>query len=421
MLPPHCSELMSNPLEVRSSSHAYHVHIGRGLVGCCGELARALAWARSGAVCAVVTDENVGALYAAPVMASLETAGLRPSLITVPAGEASKSMDQVARVADRLVAAAMDRHGFIVALGGGVVGDLAGFVASIYHRGVPFIQIPTTVIAQCDSAIGGKTGVNTVAGKNLLGSFYPPALVLADVATLASLPDREFNEGFAEVIKHGIIRDHSLIGRTVALRRDDHAELAAIVRRNLEIKAEIVAQDEFERHDLRALLNFGHTVGHAIEQAAGYGHFLHGEAVSLGMVAAARLSMRKAGLPASQGQEIVAALQRFDLPTTLSDVPPTTAILESLARDKKIRVGADSVCAHAAFGLRRRLAAGSNYLGRSPARGGKPAPTCLIQTLHCDVHRGLLGHQHDPEGRAGALAQAASGVRRSAVDPACTR
>lgn len=331
---------MLTPLEVRSSIRAYRVQVGSGLLAQCGELARSLGPViKPGAACAVVTDDRVAALYAAPVTASLAAAGFRPALAVLPAGEASKSMAETARVADLLVTAGLDRHGFIVALGGGVVGDLAGFVASIYYRGVPFIQVPTTIIAQCDSAIGGKTGVNTASGKNLLGSFYPPSLVLADVDTLASLPDREFNEGFAEVIKHGVIRDHALISRTVALRRDDRAELAAIVRRNLEIKAEIVTQDEFERLDLRALLNFGHTVGHAIEQAAGYGHFLHGEAISLGMVAAGRLSMRKAGLSADQFAEMLAALRHFHLPTSLDRSLETSAILASLARDKKFEAG----------------------------------------------------------------------------------
>ncbi len=330
---------MSTPLEVCSSSHAYQVHIGHDLLESCGQIVQSACFAKKGASCAVVTDEHVATLYAARVTTSLQAAGFRPALAVVPPGEASKSMYEVARVADQLVAAGLDRHGFIVALGGGVIGDLAGFVASIYYRGVPFVQLPTTVIAQCDSAIGGKTGVNTAAGKNLLGAFHPPALVLADVGTLATLPDREFNEGFAEVIKHGVIHDRALIGRTVALRRDDRAELAAIVRRNLEIKAEIVARDEFERHDLRALLNFGHTVGHAIEQAAGYGRFLHGEAISLGLVAAGRLSMRKSGLPPGEFQEMLAALQRFKLPTSLDGTLSTTAILESLARDKKFEAG----------------------------------------------------------------------------------
>ncbi len=330
---------MSPPLEVRSSSHSYQVHIGDGLLDHCGEMARDLPFIQRDAICAVISDENVAALYAERVTASMNAAGFRPVRAVVPAGEASKSLSETARLADLLVAAGLDRHGFIIALGGGVIGDLAGFVASIYYRGVPFIQIPTTVIAQCDSAIGGKTGVNVTAGKNLLGSFYPPALVLADVDTLATLPDREFNEGFAEVIKHGVIRDRALIARTVALRRNDGPELAAIVRRNLEIKGEIVAQDEFERHDLRALLNFGHTVGHAIEQAAGYGHFLHGEAISLGMVAAGRLSARKAGLAEADRREMLTALEHFRLPTLLPDALSTEAILESLSRDKKFEAG----------------------------------------------------------------------------------
>ena len=327
------------PLEVRSSSHAYEVRVGEGLLETCGQILQSFSFVKPDARCAVITDETVARLYAARVMSSLAAAGFRPSLATVAPGEASKSMPEVARVADLLVTAGLDRHGFIVALGGGVVGDLAGFVASIYYRGVPCVQLPTTIIAQCDSSIGGKTGVNTAAGKNLLGSFHPPALVLADVGALDTLPDREFNEGFAEVIKHGVIRDPALVARAVALRRGDHAELGAIVRRNLEIKAEIVARDEFERLDLRALLNFGHTVGHAIEQAAGYGHFLHGEAISLGMVAAARLSVRRAGLPEPQAREILAALRRFDLPVTLPASISTAAILDSLARDKKFAAG----------------------------------------------------------------------------------
>ena len=326
-------------LEIRSSGGSYCVHVGGGLLERCGELALSAGFAGAGSACAVVTDGNVAAHYAAPAMSALESAGFRPVLTVIPAGEVSKSMDEVARVTDALVAASLDRQGFIVALGGGVVGDLAGFVASVYYRGIPFVQVPTTVIAQCDSAIGGKTGVNTAAGKNLLGSFYSPALVLADIDTLTTLPEREFNEGFAEVIKHGVIRDRDLIARTVAMRRTDLSELAGIVRRNLEIKAEIVAQDEFERHDVRALLNFGHTVGHAIEQAAGYGRFLHGEAISLGMIAAARLSMRKAGLAGDEWREVLRALRHFGLPTSLPDALPTERILASLARDKKFESG----------------------------------------------------------------------------------
>ena len=330
---------MMPPLEIRSSARTYHAHVGMGLLDGLGALLRDLPFGKRGTRCAVVTDEHVGALYGERVMASLRGAGFAPGLVVVPAGEKSKSMDQTARVADRLIAGGLDRHGFLVALGGGVVGDLAGFVASIYHRGIPFVQVPTTVVAQVDSSIGGKTGVNTAAGKNLLGSFYPPFLVLADVDTLASLPTREFNEGFGEVIKHGVIRDPELLEKLTAFRRTDADALAWIIRRNLEIKADIVGADEFERLGLRALLNFGHTVGHAIEQAAGYGRFLHGEAISLGMVAAGRLSISKAGLPEADFRQITALLEQFDLPTALPADFPTDGILESMARDKKFEAG----------------------------------------------------------------------------------
>ena len=290
--------------------------------------------------CAVVTDENVGGLYAGTVLESLRASGFDPVLSVVPSGERSKSLEVVADLSATLAAAGLDRHAFVVALGGGVIGDLAGFLAAIYYRGIPFVQVPTTVVAQVDSSIGGKTGVNLPAGKNLLGAFHPPRLVVADVDTLASLPDREFNEGMAEAIKHAVIRDRSLLARLVALDRREAVELEAVVRRNLEIKAEVVARDEFERGGERALLNFGHTVGHAIEQAAGYGRLLHGEAISLGMVAAGRLSMRKAGLTAADFADLVQALRHFRLPSRLPEDLATTTILESMARDKKFAAGA---------------------------------------------------------------------------------
>lgn len=329
---------MHPPLEVRSKTHAYHVHLGGGLLGQVGGLIRAEV-AKFGSRCAVITDQTVGALYGERVVASLRDQGFAATLVTVPAGEGSKSLDEVARVSALLVEAGLDRHGFVVALGGGVVGDLAGFVAAIYYRGIPFVQVPTTVVAQVDSSIGGKTGVNIPAGKNLIGAFHPPALVVADLDTLASLPNREFDEGMAEAVKHAVIRDRGLLARLAALDRGDPAELGAIIRRNLEIKAEIVARDEFERGGERALLNFGHTVGHAIEQAAGYGRFLHGEAISLGTVAAARLSRRKAGLSEEDCGEILAALRHYRLPTELPGDLSTAAVLESMARDKKFAAG----------------------------------------------------------------------------------
>ena len=327
------------PLEIRSKFHSYRVHLGAGLLDQSGVLLREHPFAQRATSCAVISDETVAALYAQRMQHSLDAAGIRASLFVVQPGEPSKSLSEVGRLANLLANAGLDRHALVVALGGGVVGDLAGFLAAVYYRGIPFVQVPTTIVSQVDSAIGGKTGVNLVAGKNLLGAFYPPSLVLADIDTLGSLPTREFNEGMAEAIKHGVIRDRHLLTRLLALDRRDTPALAAVIHRNLEIKAQIVARDEFERGGERALLNFGHTVGHGVEQASGYGRFLHGEAISLGLVAAARLSVRKAGLPASHYAEIIAALRHFDLPTSLPDDVSTHAVIESIARDKKFEAG----------------------------------------------------------------------------------
>jgi len=201
---------------------------------------------------------------------------------------------------------------------------------------LPFVQAPTTIVAQVDSSVGGKTGVNAHNGKNLIGAFHQPRLVLADIDTLKTLPEREFNEGFAEVIKHGAIRDRSLLDAVGKLDRED---LGPIIRRNVEIKARIVEADEQERTGERALLNFGHTVGHAIEAAAGYGKLLHGEAISLGLVAACRLSVKKAGLDPAEGERVKSLLEQFRLPVMLPEEIPTEAILASLKADKKFEEG----------------------------------------------------------------------------------
>ena len=327
-------------LEVRASSHRYPVLIGRDFLGELGPRVAALRTFPAGCACGVITDDTVAPLFSEPVLQSLRAVGFNPSTVIFPAGESSKSLEVVSRLSEALIAHGIDRHGFIVALGGGVTGDLAGFVASIYYRGVPYVQIPTTVVAQVDSAIGGKTGVNTVSGKNLLGAFHAPALVLVDTSLLDTLPPRVFDEGFAEVIKHGIIRDRALFEQLFRFHRDDKAALTRIIRRNLEIKADIVGRDEYERLGLRALLNFGHTIGHGIEQAGGYGRYLHGEAVSLGIVAAARLSMEKAGLPKDDFRAITHCLGGFQLPTTLEADVRTEAVLASLRRDKKFEAGA---------------------------------------------------------------------------------
>jgi len=285
-----------------------------------------------GGHCALVTDSNVAPLYAGGVAKSLNAAGFETTTVVVPAGEASKSMEQTAKICDAMIHAGLDRSSFLVALGGGVIGDLAGFVAAIYYRGIPFVQIPTTVVAQVDSSVGGKTGVNAPGGKNLIGAFHQPCLVIADTGTLATLPPREFNEGFAEIIKHAAIRDPEML---------DHLDdLPALVARNVALKASIVAKDEFETKGMRALLNFGHTIGHGIEAAAGYGRYLHGEAISLGLIAACRLSVEKSGLPEAFANRIVAVLAHYNLPLQLPEEIRTESILAALRKDKKFHAGA---------------------------------------------------------------------------------
>jgi 3-dehydroquinate synthase len=247
-------------------------------------------------------------------------------------------MEQVTEVCREMLRAGLDRKSFLVALGGGVVGDLAGFAASIFQRGIPCVQIPTTIVSQVDSSVGGKTGVNTPEGKNLLGAFHQPQLVLADTETLATLHEREFNEGFAEIIKHAAIRDASLLG-LVEDRAAVREHLVTLVARNVAIKAAVVEEDERETTGTRALLNFGHTLGHGIEAAGGYGRFLHGEAISLGLVAATRLSVEKSGLSPAAGERILHALEAYELPTVLADDIPDEAILAAMGRDKKFEAG----------------------------------------------------------------------------------
>jgi 3-dehydroquinate synthase len=318
---------------IRASDHLYDALIAPGLLDEIGKLARErLEIGR----CAIISDENVASLFADRVRQSLTSAAFEPSLITIAAGEKSKSLEQAGAICDQLVASGFDRSSFIVALGGGVVGDLAGFVAAIFHRGIPWINVPTTLLAQADSCIGGKTGVDTAAGKNLIGAVHQPTLVIVDVETLKTLPSREFNQGFAEIIKHAIIGDAALFE---TLRSFERADIETLVRRNIEIKAEFVAADERDESDWRALLNFGHTVGHAIEHAAGYRDLLHGEAVSLGIVAACEISMKKAGLPRDQRDAIAELLRAFDLPTKLPASFPREKIMKTLPLDKKFEGG----------------------------------------------------------------------------------
>jgi 3-dehydroquinate synthase len=313
---------------------ACRVLVGTGLLSRAGMLSTE---AGLRGKCAVITDDNVGKLHAQTVLDSLSAAGFDPVLLTVPAGEKSKSLAAAENLIDDMLAAGLDRSSFVVALGGGVIGDLAGFVAAIYQRGIPFVQIPTTIVAQVDSSIGGKTGVNAKAGKNLVGAFHQPCLVLADIDTLATLPDREYREGFAEVIKHAAIRDAEMLDTIdPAAPRES---LAPLIARNITIKAAIVAEDEKEHSGARALLNFGHTVGHAIENVAGYGELLHGEAISLGLAAAIVVSERKGGLSAGEADRVRAKLSAFGLPLTLPTHLKTDALLAAAAKDKKFSGG----------------------------------------------------------------------------------
>lgn len=324
-------------ITLRLDHDEYTVLAGAGLLDQCGDLLVTRTRLQPRRI-AIVTDTNVGPLYADRVAASLEKAGMETILLTVPAGEASKSMEQLTEICRAMLRAGLDRKSALVALGGGVVGDLAGFAAAIFQRGIPCVQIPTTIVSQVDSSVGGKTGVNTPEGKNLLGAFHQPRLVLADTDTLASLPEREFNEGFAEIIKHAAIRDASLLDLVEAVS-EIRSRLPELIARNVLIKAAIVEEDERETADVRALLNFGHTLGHGIEAAGGYGRFLHGEAIALGLVAATRLSIAKAGLAPEAGERLLRALDLYGLPAVLPADVSEEAVLEAMQRDKKFVSG----------------------------------------------------------------------------------
>lgn len=325
--------LETGPIIIQAGSHKYEALVGSRLLEKAGAL---LAQKLGGRECAIVSDDNVAPLFAQPVVRSLTSAGFRPTLITVPAGEASKSLGQAEAICHRMSEAGLDRSSFLIALGGGMVGDLGGFAAAIYHRGIACVQVPTTLLAQADSSIGGKTAVNTAAGKNLIGAWHHPALVIADVDALDALPPREWKQGFAEIVKHAIIRDAEMFE---TLQHFDRTNLAALVRRNIEIKARIVAVDDREVSGERALLNFGHTVGHAIEKAGEYRVFLHGEAVSLGIAAACEISVRRVGLSETERDRILATLRVFDLPTRLPADFPRERILEAIRFDKKFQRG----------------------------------------------------------------------------------
>jgi 3-dehydroquinate synthase len=324
-------------VHVALAERSYEVVVDAGILGRAGRLIADAGLA--GRRVAVVSDDTVAPLHGPVLEASLAAAGFQCTLHTVPAGEASKSMSCVEGVCRSMIREGHDRNSLVVALGGGVVGDLAGFAAAIFHRGLPMVQVPTTIVSQVDSSVGGKTGVNVAEGKNLLGAFHQPRLVLVDPETLRTLPDREFREGFAEAVKHAAIRDAPMLGELAALDPASRAVPAELIARNIAVKARVVEADEHETLGIRALLNFGHTVGHGIEAAVPYGGLLHGEAVALGMRAALYLSERRAGLAPEASVVILGLLEKFGLPLVLDPQIGTEVVMERLARDKKFAAG----------------------------------------------------------------------------------
>jgi 3-dehydroquinate synthase len=327
-------------VNVPLGGRSYPIFIGEKILA---DLGGHCARLELGRRCAIISDRTVAPLYAAKAAASLRQAGFESLLVTIPAGETSKSLKMFQTCCDLLAGHRLERKSFIVALGGGVVGDLAGFVAAAYLRGLALVQAPTTLLAQVDSSVGGKVGVNLAAGKNLVGAFHQPRFVLCDLAALRTLPPREFRAGLAEVIKYGIIYDEPLFARLERdlpkLLRRDAEMLAEVVARCCEIKADVVRQDETET-GVRAILNFGHTIGHAIEAISGYGKFLHGEAISIGQVAAAKLSVRAAALPAEEAERIEKLFVRAGLPVALKlPARRQAALIEAMRLDKKVNDG----------------------------------------------------------------------------------
>jgi len=324
-------------LHVALGGRGYDIHVGAALLGRIGELVQPLALGRH---VGLVTHPVLAREYGPMVVASLRRAGHEVALLTVPPGEESKSLQEAGRLCRALVQARLDRGSALFALGGGVVGDLAGFVAAVLYRGIPFVNLPTTLLAQVDSSVGGKTGVNLPEGKNLVGAFHQPSLVVADVLTLRTLSEREFRSGLAEVVKHAMIADAALF-ETLEREADrilarDPAILQAIVSANCRIKAGVVEADEREAGP-RAMLNFGHTVGHAIEAALGYGTITHGEAVALGMLVAAALSVRRGLCPAPDAARLHSLLGRLGL--LRASLPPLESLETYMVSDKKARHG----------------------------------------------------------------------------------
>jgi 3-dehydroquinate synthase len=336
----------NDPVTVRVAlgARAYDIVIGRGLIASLGRRLQAL---KPGARAAIVTDANVERLLLAAAQSGLAAADVAATHISVPPGESSKSFAMFEHVCEALIAAKLERGDVVVALGGGVVGDLAGFCAAALRRGLDYVQVPTTLLAQVDSSVGGKTAINSRHGKNLIGAFHQPILVVADTALLDHLPAREFRAGYAEVAKYGLLGDAGFFAWLEANADDVFAGAGAArehaIATSCRMKAEIVARDERETGD-RALLNLGHTFGHAFEAAAGFsGRLLHGEAVALGMALAFDFSAHLGLLPPAEAERVRRHLGKVGLPTHIRDVPGgvpgVDGLMELMAQDKKVRRG----------------------------------------------------------------------------------
>ncbi len=325
-------------VQVELGDRSYTVDIAAGLLDRLGELAREVVPASRAAI---ISDQTVAALYGQRAVQSLAAAGYRADLLPFPPGDASKSLAQAERLYDGLAAAGIERSSLIVTLGGGVSGDLGGFVAATWLRGVPFIQVPTTLEADVDASVGGKVAVNHASGKNMVGAFYQPRRVVMDVDCLSSLDKRELAAGLAESIKHGLIRDAELFAwhesQAERILACDRAVMAELLERNVRIKAAVVAADEREGH-LRAILNFGHTFGHAVESHLRY-QWRHGECVAVGMVAACRIGQARGLIGEPEVARIEALLARLGLPTRVPEDIPVQVLLDWMKKDKKVKAG----------------------------------------------------------------------------------
>jgi 3-dehydroquinate synthase len=331
-------------VRVPLGDRAYDVLIGPGLLG---EAGRLIASRLGGPKCAIVTDENVAHLHLAALEAALKRDGLHRGSIILKPGEATKSFSELAPLCERLLELALERGDLVVAFGGGVIGDLAGFAAAILRRGVRFVQVPTTLLAQVDSSVGGKTGIDTPQGKNLIGAFHQPSLVIADTDTLRTLPARELRAGYAEVAKYGLLGDAAFFSwleqHWKAVFAFETKSLTQAIETSVKAKAGIVGRDETEKGE-RALLNLGHTFGHALEACCGYsGRLLHGEAISIGMCLAFRFSEALGYCKRSDGERVAEHFGAIGLPTRIGDIPgarpDVSRLMQLMAQDKKVRQG----------------------------------------------------------------------------------